>query len=381
MAKIIQQSFFSKEGYFNELFSISKWLPHFNAYAYSFESLAMMTFGIVAILAAYQAARISARQKNADHSMAGLTGIVAFLLFSAQYVKAPFFHVNFNVFGYDRLFVGLLTGLVVGRIFAKFGRQVADGDGDGYTERFFLSFRPILISIVLAFLLNKLWIYIVYLVPGNVVMDALDKLSQSNSIFEAMGYSVLTTLCSWFGLSVTAGKIEPNAENLRYALTHSLNNGMPNPFDGFSLYSGYALFVGLGLTIALLLVSKRSDHRMVAKLNLIPALFNSNQSLMTGIPLLLNPLYLIPLLVIPIINMFLAAVAIAIHLIPTSVYPIPTGVIGIFIPFMATNCHWLTFLVSGVIIAVDVMLFIPFVRLSEKVDQRVAELEALAHEK
>lgn len=375
IARVIQISFFSKDGYFNELFSISKWLPHFRAYTYSFQSLYMMTIGIVAILAAYQAARIRARQRQADHPMAGLTAIVSFLLLSAQYVKAPFFHVNFNVFGYDRLLVGLIVGIVVGNIFVWCGRQIGEGARDGFSDKFFSSFKPILLSILLAFLLNKLWIWIVYLVPGNVVHDAIDKLSQSNGIFETFGYSLLTMFFGWCGLNLEVGRIEPNTENLKYVFQHSAHQTVPSPFDGYTLYNGYALLMGLGLTIAILIASHRGDHQKVAKLNLLPALFNSNQALMTGIPLLLNPLYLIPVLIVPIINMFIAAFAISIHIIPSSVYPIPTGTLGLFVPFMATDCNWITIIVGIVIVFIDVLLFIPFVRLSEKVDQRAQILK------
>lgn len=375
IAKVVQISFFSKKGYFNEIFSISSWLPHFGAYTYAFQNLSMMTLGVVAILAAYQAARVRARQRQADHSMAGLTSIVSFLLVSAQYIKAPFFHVDLNVFGYDRLIVGLLVGFAVGNIFAWCGRHFPEDTRDGFTDAFFSSFKPILIAIVLAFLLNKLGIWIGTLISEKQFHDILIQLSQSNSMLATFCYSLLTILSQWCGLNIEAGKVTPNTGNLNYVFQHSIQHTMPHPFDGYTLYNGYAVLMGLGLTIAILLVSHNRNHQTVAKLNLIPSLFNNNQALFTGIPLVLNPLYLIPLLVIPLLNMLIAVGAIAIHLIPTSVYPIPTGTISLFVPFMATNCRWLTILVSLGIIFVDVIIFIPFVRLSERIDQQVKKLE------
>lgn len=378
IAKIIQLSFFSKEGYFNELFNISEWLPHFNAYSYSFQSLAAMTFGIVAVLAAYQSAKMTARLYKGDASMAGLTGIVSFMLLSAQYIKAPFFQVNFNAFGYDRLLIGLIVGVTVGWIFAKFGGAKIDEMEEGLSAQFFRSFKPILIALVLSFLLNKLLIYIDYLIPENL-SSVFGSLGQSDSILATLGYSLLTTLCSWLGIGVEAPKLEPNTQNISYALSHSLNQTMPHPFDCYTLYSGYALIAGLGLTLAFILVSKQNSERKVAKMNVVPALFNSSQSLMVGIPLILNPLYLIPLLLVPILNMFLAAIAIAIHLVPTGVYPIPAGTVSLFIPFMQTNCHWLTIVLVLALLVIDVFCFIPFVRLSNKIDDRVKELEGVEH--
>lgn len=375
LAKVIQVSFFSKEGYFNEIFSISSWLPHFSAYTYSFQNLAMMTIGIVAILAAYQAARIRARQRQADHPMAGLTAIVSFLLLSAQYIKAPYFHVDLNVFGYARLIVGLLVGIAVGNIFVWCGRYFQEDTRDGFSDAFFSSFKPILISIILAFLLNKLCIWIGYSISEDKIHDVITQLSQSNSMLETFGYSVLTVLSKWCGLNIEVNKVSPNMDNLKYVFQHSIQQTMPHPFDGYTLYNGYAILMGLGLTIAILLVSRNSDHQKVAKLNLIPALFNSNQALFAGIPLVLNPLYFIPLLIVPLLNMLIAAGAIAIHLIPTSVYPIPTGTLSLFIPFMATNCHWMTVVVSVIIVVIDVFIFIPFVRLSERIDRQVKKLE------
>ena len=44
---------------------------------------------------------------------------------------------------------------------------------------------------------------------------------------------------------------------------------------------------------------------------------------MVGVPVLLNLVYLVPFLLAPMVNMGIAAIALALRLMPAAVYPVP----------------------------------------------------------
>lgn len=60
--------------------------------------------------------------------------------------------------------------------------------------------------------------------------------------------------------------------------------------------------VTIGLLIAILLVSKRDDMREITKLSLAPGIFNINEPVIFGMPIMLNPILAIPFIATPLIT-------------------------------------------------------------------------------
>ncbi|MFT2598251.1 PTS transporter subunit EIIC, partial [Escherichia coli] len=74
--------------------------------------------------------------------------------------------------------------------------------------------------------------------------------------------------------------------------------GAKLPFEWIrGSFDAYVWMGGSGgtlvLIIALLMFSKRADARTVAKLSLAPGIFNINEPIMFGLPIVLNTIYLI----------------------------------------------------------------------------------------
>ncbi len=55
------------------------------------------------------------------------------------------------------------------------------------------------------------------------------------------------------------------------------------------------------LLIAILLLSKRADYLTVAKLSIGPGIFNINEPVMFGLPIVLNAIMFIPFLLAPVV--------------------------------------------------------------------------------
>src|SRR5699024_6698291 len=56
------------------------------------------------------------------------------------------------------------------------------------------------------------------------------------------------------------------------------------------------------LIVAILMFSKRSDYRTIAKISLAPGIFNIGEPILLGLPVVLNPVYLIPFVLAPLVN-------------------------------------------------------------------------------
>lgn len=195
----------------------------------------------------------------------------------------------------------------------------------------------------------------------------------------------LTTLLEWLGISgsynfqLGTDSTEAMA-NLNYALAHHTAYGVPYPYLGSSLYNSFANFGGIGLALALLLamaiVAHSYNEQRMVRANFLPVLFNRNTGLMVGLPVLLNPLYILPAVFLPMVNILIAAFAIFIHLIPTPVYWVPDGTPGPLVAYVGSNGNFVTLLFTLALLAFDVWVYIPFVRLSLAVEGRIREIDA-----
>ncbi len=140
------------------------------------------------------------------------------------------------------------------------------------------------------------------------------------------------------------------------------------PFiDTFALMGGCG--TAICLLIALMLFSKDRKKKKICRLASIPMLFNINEILVFGLPVVLNPIYMIPFILTPVVAYSLAYGATALGLVPQIVN---------------SAVHWTTpLIISGyqatgsirgsilqlVLLLVGIGIYAPFVIIDNKVSK------------
>ena len=127
----------------------------------------------------------------------------------------------------------------------------------------------------------------------------------------------------------------------------------------------------LALIIAVFIVSKRKDHKTVAKLGLIPSLFNISEPIMFGLPVVMNPIFMIPAIIVPSINLIIAYILTNMDLVGRVVAQVPWITPPGFYAFFATGGDIMAAILSLALLALDVLIYIPFVKVSNKVDENI----------
>lgn len=134
-------------------------------------------------------------------------------------------------------------------------------------------------------------------------------------------------------------------------------------FDVFVLLGGSG--ATLCLLVALLTQRKRSNARNVSRFSIIPSLFNVNEPMIFGIPIVMNIYFFVPFILTPLIFTLTSFAAVSWGLVPfptTSVeWTTPIFLSG----YMATGSLSGS-LLQGVNLVLGVFIYLPFVRLSEK---------------
>lgn len=141
-------------------------------------------------------------------------------------------------------------------------------------------------------------------------------------------------------------------------------------FDAFVYLGGSGMI--LGLVIALIIAGrKRKD--MIA-LGLAPSCFNISEPVIFGLPIVLNPIYMIPFVLAPVVCSGIAYMAIKIGwVMPVIVPKMPWVTPPIIGGIMATG-HWTGGVLAAVNLLISILIYIPFVMASEKIDQRKGNL-------
>ena len=176
-----------------------------------------------------------------------------------------------------------------------------------------------------------------------------------------------TFILGSIGEPIMLTAIQENMDALKNG--EALPNIVTKPFlDAFGWMGGGGMIICL--VIAIMIASKREDYRSITKVGIVPSLFNVSEPLMFGIPVVFNPLLGIPLIIVPIVTVTLAYYATALGLIAKTSVLIPWTTPPIISGYLATNGDWKASLLQVILIAIGVLIYIPFVKMANKAAQK-----------
>ncbi|MDT2403440.1 PTS transporter subunit EIIC [Enterococcus avium] len=124
--------------------------------------------------------------------------------------------------------------------------------------------------------------------------------------------------------------------------------------------------VTIGLLIAILLVSKRDDMREITKLSLAPGIFNINEPVIFGMPIMLNPILAIPFIATPLITGTIGYIATSLGFAAKAVVMVPWPMPPIVNAYLATAGDIGAVVTQIICIIVSILIYLPFVKVSNK---------------
>lgn len=399
ISQFLWKSVFSPDSLISNILYFNNWLPDqiFNGAWYATQGLTNVIFNLFGIFVAYFAAQYTAQFYNKDEQMAGISGMLALLLCAYRYrnVNNFVFTFNWRFLSIDSFLLALLVGFGTGQIFRWLGKNItypSITNSRRIQERAIASFKPFLVTWGIGLILGILANFIGLRLVATHLYQYFQNQGQNNlNVVTYIPLVGLALFLNWLGIGqpltglTDAGISGMGTANLSYALQHGSSWSVPNKFLGSEIYKSYSQFGGNGLLLALLvailLVVKKKNIVRISRWTFIPTLFGSNSGTLIGIPVILNPLFMLPYVFLPIINMLLAAGAIAIHLVPASAYGVLTGTPAPLKAFIATNGSWQAIVLTLILLILDIFFYIPVVKMAIKIESKIDELNAREEKK
>lgn len=122
----------------------------------------------------------------------------------------------------------------------------------------------------------------------------------------------------------------------------------------------------LGLLIAIFLIGKRDDMKAITKLSLPCGIFNINEPVIFGMPIMLNPILAIPFIITPLVTGTIGYCATALGFAARAVVYIPWPTPPILSAWLATAGDLGAVVTQLICIAVSILIYLPFVKISNK---------------
>lgn len=154
--------------------------------------------------------------------------------------------------------------------------------------------------------------------------------------------------------------IEKNAAE--YAAGNAIPHIAAEPF-----FQWFIMIGGAGCTIGLALLflfrAKSKYGKTLGKTAFLPSIFNINEPMIFGAPIVLNPILMIPFIVTPLLCASIAWVATKLHLVNQVVAIAPWTLPGPIGAYFATGADWRAAVLSILLIALSVFIYYPFFKM------------------
>ena len=396
----LKYSVFTEGSLLYSLLQLDNWLPEhaWRFGIYLSTGMTYVTFGMFGIYAAYLISIYPPRLVGRDSKTAGRTAIVALLFMS--YIYNPrldsTFALSFNrrVLDVNSFLIAILVGYGVGQVFHWLGKNYLSVSYEHVhliKERTYNALLPVSVSLIFAIMIGSVFYFAqVRLLSSTNFRSIVARIQSTNNPWFSIPWTMLISFLDWGGIGSPLDSLGnvvnsgAQAANMNAALTAGSSWNIPYKCLGSSLLQSYGMMGCAGTALALMIViflySKDHSDLRLAKLNLVQVLFNSGVGFFTGLPVALNPIYALPFTIVPGINMLLATGAIALHIVPPSGYLMLQGTPGLLNSFVATNGSVAALLFSLALLILDVLIWIPFYKLSVAIEEKVVAEDTDAEE-
>lgn len=213
----------------------------------------------------------------------------------------------------------------------------------------------------------------------NVIQKPLQNIIGNNLVAVCIMYLII--MLFWcvgiHGNNMVAAVKEPIFRPLLYANTaaYTAHHDIPYVMN-LTMIQMFAEFGGsgvtIGLVIAILIFSKREDNRTIAGISIVPGLFNINETMTFGIPLVLNPILDIPFIFAPVVTVIIGYILVSSGFCPKIVLEVPWTMPPVLFGFVATGGNLMGAVAQLVVLAVSVVVYIPFLIAYEKFQAKQA---------
>ena len=397
---LINFVFLSPDGFVAQLLNLEKFIPNLAEYQAILSPVINGTTNIMSLLVVFLVAYELSSQLKGDSVLTGVTALAVYFILYPE--NQPFegggSGVPTSFLGAQGLFVAILVGLFVGELLTRLSNyeklriSMPETVPPAVSKSFNLLI-PIIIILAIAggmnFIFSRMIDGGIQMLIYTTLQAPLTKLG--GSIFTVLTFAIVQQFFWVLGIhgpnTLSAVReimfAEMGLENLSYVASNGTAWGAPHPVTWVSINDAFGNTGGsgatLGLVIAILIAGKRNKaQHQISKISIAPGIFNINETMIFGLPIVMNPIYIIPFIFAPVILNIVGYLAVVVFkIMPPVAFSVAWTTPGFLIPFIGSGANSLIALLIGIFnLFLSTIIYLPFVIASNKVAEKEGMLDA-----
>ncbi len=329
------------------------------------------TFGLLGIIACFSiAAELARHLKQEPLVSASMAGVV-FLMLQIDIADQT---LSMDGLGSKGLFTAILIALATVHVQKFFGdrnlviRLPASVPAIVYES--FLSLTPLFFLVVLFWVLR----FVAGVDIDGVVQTVFKPLVFAlNTLPGILVYAFLVTMLWSVGINgdnAVDAIVAPIFLQYLAANVQAVSTGHPLPYvTAYGFFTTFVNVGGTGATIALALVlwgSKDSGFQKVSRLSLPTQVFQINEPIFFGLPIVLNPIFMIPYVLNALILTSVSYLLMQSQIIHKPFVNVPWTTPPIIGHYLVSGGDWRAAVWGAASIAVAALVYLPFARAAER---------------
>lgn len=298
------------------------------------------TFNVLALICVGTISYYYAKNDKVDPIGNIVTSTIAFLIVSNQFVIVDNKKIDgvlslANILGSRGMIAAIIVSLISSYLYClcihkKLTIKMPDSVPQGVQN----SFAALVPSFLILSFFTLIYALINQITKGdlvdlvyNIVQLPLLNLTDSLGGVIIVGFTV--SLLWWFGIhgnnvvggvmtSIWLSAVSTNLEIIKAGKALTLSNG--GHIVTYQFHYLLITMTGSGLTVgivlAMLLKARSKQYKQIGKLSIIPAIFNINEPIIFGMPVVFNPILFIPFTMVPVIASIISYFSIKLGIVP-----------------------------------------------------------------
>lgn len=367
---------------------LAQWVPAAAVLEPAFTAINYCTMSFMTVPITFLIGLYLARAKKAPEYPTALVSVAAYIsMISSSIVadgagaalESPVSGLLTTQMGAQGLFVGMITALVFGSLFAwlttieaikiKMPPSVPSGIAQSFN---------VMIPVFMVLVASAVFGLAFKGISGAYINDWIYSIMQAplEAAFKTPAGVIIIVIVSqlFWVLGIHGGLIVSPVRNPMFNAAIAANTAAlaagTSPDSPFTMgfWNCFVAPGGAGMTlcliVAIFLFSRREEEKAIAKLGFLPGLCGISEPVVFGIPLVLNPIYAIPFALGSGICVAIAMFATSIGFLPCNTVDVPFGVPILLNAFVGHG--WQGVVVQAIELVVGVLIWIPFVLANSK---------------
>ena len=346
------------------------------------------TLAIMGLISCFSIGYSYAKNSGVEPLPAGVLSVSSFfILLKSSYIPEKGEEITDAIakiwFGGQGIIGAIIIGLVVGSIYTMFiQKHIVIKMPEQVPQAIAKQFEAMIPAFVIFFLSMVVYILAKMLTKGGTFIEMIYGVLQvplqglTGSLYGAIGIAFFISFLWWFGVhgqSVVGGvvtalllsNLDAN-KTLLAAGKLSVGKGahiVTQQFlDSFLILSGSG--ITFGLVVAMLFAAKSKQYKALGKVAAFPAIFNVNEPVVFGFPIVMNPVMFLPFILVPVLAAVIVYGSIAIGFMqPFSGVTLPWSTPAIISGFLVAG--WQGALIQVVILAMSTLIYFPFFKFQD----------------